>query len=121
MSGRTDEYVEIAAAFLRVSRGWEQPLSVSEAEQLASVVMSVEPVRVGGTPTATATGVMRLRRSERDICVCCDGPHVYSRYIEDIDHHRWLEDALRLINENGAVVQITVSALSNPTPDQGSS
>ena len=63
---------------------------------------------------AAVEGTVKLSFSERDICVCCSGPHVYGAAIEGIEGSGggWLHKiAYRL--PDGQRVRISVELLED--------
>lgn len=59
-------------------------------------------------PDARAVeGVVKYRYSTPDTlsedCICCEGPHVYQRYIEGMTPDRWVYDQLREIPDGARV------------------
>ncbi|MCI0354680.1 MAG: hypothetical protein L0099_06540 [Acidobacteria bacterium] len=69
--------------------------------------------------TYSITGTVVLQKSENSQCRCCDGPHIFSQYLElepyesafpahvrrDVD--QWLHTVLHFKNLEGKAIEIT--------------
>jgi hypothetical protein len=92
---------------------------------------------VSQTSSVTATGTVRHLSNPDSNCVCCDGPHVFARFVDADDAvgpecRRWrasFEDPSTVLDPTemlyhairpvpaGTRVRVTVEILDDPAPD----
>jgi hypothetical protein len=72
------------------------------------------------TEVAAVEGVVRYMYSDgpdAERCICCKGPHVFSRYIEGVDNSGggWVFQQLHNVPD-GTRVRLVLTEVQSPTP-----